>query len=116
MQNGNAYDVGIDEKFWAPMKQYWNADQNDPQFVQAFAKFLQKDNNVISKYVGGVEDPSAVGPPNYTLDISLLRRAGQVPIQIKLFHDYETNVDLYPEFQRFLKNAEIPILVDCFLC
>lgn len=91
VQNGNAYYVGVDEKFWAPIKQYWNADWNDPQFFQAFTEFLQKDNNVISQYVGGVEDPSAVDPTNYTLDISLLRRAGQVPIQIKLFHDYKTN-------------------------
>lgn len=110
-QNGNAYEVGLDDRFWAPIKEYWKHDQEDPKYIQAFTEYLQDEKNVITQYVDGVSDPSSVDPTNYTLDYALLKRPNQEAIQIKLFHDYRTNVELYPEFQRFLREADIPVLV-----
>lgn len=111
VQNGNAYDVGLDDRFWGPVKEYWEYEQTDTQYVESFTEYLQDEKNVLSQYLDGVDDPVSVDPTNYTLDCALLKRSGQISIQIKLFHDYETNVELYPEFQKFLRNANIPVLL-----
>lgn len=111
VQNGNAYEVGLDDRFWSPIKEYWMRDQNDPQSIKTFTEYLDDQNNVSSQYLNGVKDPSSVDPTNYTLDISLLSRRRQAFIQTKLFHDYKTNVELYPKFQLFFRESSVPILV-----
>lgn len=111
IQNGNAYEVGLDDGFWGSIKEYWKHDQTNETYIKAFTEYLQDKRNVISQYVGGVQNPDSVDPANYTLDISLLSRPSQAETQIKLFYDYKKNVDLYPEFQKFLRSTDIPILV-----
>lgn len=111
VQNGNAYEIGLDDRFWAPLKEYWKHNQEDPRYIQAFTEYLQDEKHVLSQYLDGVSDPTSVDPTNYTLDCALLSRPDQIAIQIKLFHDYRTNVELYPEFQSFLRNADIPVLI-----
>ncbi|AQZ15185.1 hypothetical protein BZL39_H05640 [Zygosaccharomyces parabailii] len=110
-QNGNAYEVGLESAFWDPIKEYWKHDQTAPEFVESLSAYLQDENSVISQYTGGVVDKYSVDPASYTLDIALLNRIGQIPIQIKLFHDYRNNVELYPEFQKLLREANLPVLV-----
>lgn len=111
VQNGNAYDEGLDDRFWEPIINYWEQEQTDPEYVKIFTDYLQDEKNVKSQYLTGVDDSVTVDPSNYTLDFALLSRPGQTAIQIKLFHDYETNVDMYPDFQEFLRDAKIPVLV-----
>lgn len=111
IQNGNAYEVGFDDGFWAPLKEYWKHDETDGMYVTALTAYLQDERNVISQYIGGVHDPDSVDPTNYTLDICLLRRPAQIQTQLKLFYDYRKNIELYPEIQTFFRNSEIPVLV-----
>ncbi|CDH13924.1 probable Epoxide hydrolase, member of the alpha/beta hydrolase fold family [Zygosaccharomyces bailii ISA1307] len=110
-QNGNAYEIGLESAFWDPIKEYWKHDQTDPEFMESLSAYLQDENNVISQYTRGVADIYSVDPAGYTLDNALLKRIGQIPIQIKLFYDYRNNVELYPEFQKFLREANPPLLV-----
>ncbi|EHN00426.1 YNR064C-like protein [Saccharomyces cerevisiae x Saccharomyces kudriavzevii VIN7] len=110
-QNGNAYEEGLDDRFWGPLKAYWKSYQSDPAFVEALSSYVQDPANVISQYHDGVADIEAVDPAAYTLDIALMQRTGQTDIQLELFFDYQNNVKLYPEFQQFLRDSNIPVLV-----
>jgi len=40
-----------------------------------------------------------------------LNQPGQVDIQLDLFYDYQTNVKLYPTWQKWLRDHQPPILV-----
>ena len=40
-----------------------------------------------------------------------MSRPGQEEIQLDLFRDYRTNVELYPEFQRYFRESQVPLLV-----
>jgi len=62
------------------------------------------------QYVHGVADESLVAPESYTLDSALLARPGNDEIQLDLFLDYASNVALYPEFQKYFRTHQPPLL------
>ena len=45
------------------------------------------------------------------LDQAYLDRPGNQGIQLDLFYDYRTNVDLYPEFQAYFRAHQPPTLI-----
>jgi pimeloyl-ACP methyl ester carboxylesterase len=51
-----------------------------------------------------------VPPESYTLDAALLERPGNKDIQLDLFLDYASNVKLYPEFQKYFRDSQPPLL------
>ncbi|MGW9432365.1 alpha/beta fold hydrolase, partial [Streptomyces decoyicus] len=40
----------------------------------------------------------------------LLDRPGNDEIQLKLFRDYPTNVDLYPRVHQYFRDSQVPLL------
>ncbi|WP_236656890.1 alpha/beta fold hydrolase [Acidisarcina polymorpha] len=50
--------------------------------------------------------PELVKPEGYTLDAALISRPGNADIQLDLFLDYQNNVKLYPEFQRYFREKQ----------
>src|SRR5262249_52295859 len=62
------------------------------------------------QYVHGVSEPDAVPPESYTLDAALLERPGNKDIQLDLFLDYASNVQLYPRFQEYFRQSRPPLL------
>lgn len=107
VQNGNAYKDGIQD-FWKPVETYW-ADPT-PANRNALRKVLTPE---LTKwqYLNGVKDPSRVDPDTWLHDQTLLDRPGNDEIQLDLFHDYRTNVALYPEFQAFFRSRKPPTLI-----
>lgn len=107
-QNGNAYEVGLGG-FWEPLKKYWkdNSKENRDALRPFFAMDVTK-----SQYYGGVSEDRAsqIQPEAYYLDQALLDRPGNNEIQLDLFYDYRTNVELYPQFQAYLKSKKVPVL------
>ena len=109
-QSGNAYEEGLGS-FWDPIKQFWKEDT--PEIRKSLAAALLTINVTKFQYTEGVEDPvrkAEIPPESYTLDQSLLERPGQTDIQLNLFHDYQSNVALYPKFHQYLRSSEVPIL------
>ena len=58
----------------------------------------------------GVPDKTLVSPDGYSLDNFYLTRPGADEIQLDLFHDYATNVRLYPTFQNYFRTHQPPLL------
>jgi pimeloyl-ACP methyl ester carboxylesterase len=105
-QNGNAYDEGLSAG-WDSLKQYWKHPTAEyrESLRAAFAPEATR-----YQYMQGVVDPSQVSPDGGTLDDFYLARPGAHEVQISLFTDYGTNLTLYPEFQRYFRLHQPPLL------
>jgi len=98
-QNGNAYEEGLSEG-WNPIQAYWK----DPSEANrsALRAFL-KPETTFWQYTHGVSDTSTVSPDGYSLDNFYLARPGADDVQLDLFGDYKSNVELYPKFQEYFR-------------
>ena len=105
-QNGNAYVEGLSGG-WNPIRAYW--ENNSQANRDALRQFLAPESTVW-QYTHGVPDPSSVSPDGYSLDNFYLGRPGVAEVQLDLFGDYQSNVALYPEFQRYFR-AHRPALL-----
>ena len=105
-QNGNAYLEGLSNG-WNPIRAYWR-DPSDAN-RQALRGFLTPEATE-SQYKHGVPDPTAIAPESYTLDSALLARPGNAEVQLDLFKDYASNIELYPRFQQYLRDHRPPWL------
>jgi pimeloyl-ACP methyl ester carboxylesterase len=107
VQNGNAYNEGLLE-FWEPIKAYWVSG------AQAQRDVLRQGTTLAatrSQYLDGVSDVARVDPAAWGYDQARLDRPGIVEIQLDLFYDYRTNVELYPRFQQFFRDRQPPTLI-----
>jgi pimeloyl-ACP methyl ester carboxylesterase len=105
-QNGNAYLEGLGDA-WAPIKKYW-ADPS-AENREVIRGFLNLDATKW-QYVHGVANPDSVAPESYQLDAALLARPGNQEIQLDLFLNYASNLELYPTFQKFFRDSKVPTL------
>ena len=105
-QNGNAYEVGLSDG-WNPIRAYWQ--DASPKNREALRAFL-KPETTIWQYTHGVPDTSKVSPDGYSLDTFYLSRSGADEVQLDLFGDYESNVELYPAFQAYFRTHKPPFL------
>ena len=107
VQNGNAYEEGLRE-FWDPIKKYWA----DPRPENRTAlHVLVEPKSTRWQYENGVSDRTLLDPTTWLVDQVGLDRPGNRDIQMDLFHDYGTNVPLYPEFQAFFRKYQPPMLI-----
>jgi pimeloyl-ACP methyl ester carboxylesterase len=107
VQNGNAYEEGLRE-FWTPIKAYWKSGAAaDREKLRAGTTLAATRG----QYLDGVGDPTRIDPAAWSHDQAHLDRPGNAEIQLDLFYDYRTNVDLYPQFQRFFRERKPPTLI-----
>lgn len=107
-QNGNAYLEGLGDA-WAPIRRYWA--EPTAQNRQVINDAVLTLEGIRYQYVEGVADPLAVAPEAYYLDTLLMERPGNRDIQLDLFYDYRNNLTLYPAFQQFFRDTQVPTLV-----
>jgi pimeloyl-ACP methyl ester carboxylesterase len=106
-QNGNAYEEGLSEDGWNPIRAYWQ----DPSQANrnALRAFLTPETTRW-QYTHGVPDPSSVSPDGQNLDNFYLARPGADEVQLDLMGDYKSNVALYPAFQQYFRTHKPPLL------
>jgi pimeloyl-ACP methyl ester carboxylesterase len=107
VQNGNAYDEGIEE-FWEQIKAYWRSGRAEDREA---LRWLTSASATKWQYLNGVPDPTLVSPDGRTVDQALLDRPGNQEIQLDLFYDYRTNLPLYPVWQAYFRERRPPMLV-----
>jgi pimeloyl-ACP methyl ester carboxylesterase len=107
-QNGNAYLEGLGDA-WEPIRNYWQTPSSaNREIIRDAVLNLE---GVRYQYVHGVTHPELIAPESYTLDVLLMQRPGNDEIQLDLFLDYANNLTLYPAFQAFFKQTQVPTLV-----
>jgi len=105
-QNGNAYVEGLGPG-WELIKRTWENDTQENR--DAIRPFLEFDATK-AQYVNGTTDPNNIAPESYYLDQALMDRPGNKDIQLDLFVDYKTNVELYPKFHEYFRASQVPLL------
>ncbi|MFF2831066.1 alpha/beta fold hydrolase [Cellulosimicrobium cellulans] len=106
-QNGNAYEDGFVRDFWDGLFAY--AKNPGPDTEPGVRAALTLDSTQW-QYLNGVPDTSLVSPDTWTHDQALLDRPGNDLVQLALFRDYPTNVDLYPAVHEYFRASQVPLL------
>jgi pimeloyl-ACP methyl ester carboxylesterase len=109
VQNGNAYDEGLDNDFWKPLKAYWR-EPTSRERRDALRAFLNVEATRW-QYTHGVSHPEFVSPDGWTTDQYLLDRKGNDEIQLDLFLSYGSNPPLYPQWQEYFRKYQPPVLI-----
>lgn len=108
VQNGNAYDEGIDNDFWKPIKAYWkdrskeNGDALRSLLTLGATKW---------QYTTGVRNLETISPDTWGHVQPLLDRPGNQEIQLALFFSYGSNPPLYPQWQEYFRKHQPPTLI-----
>ncbi|HET6769367.1 MAG TPA: alpha/beta hydrolase [Chitinophagaceae bacterium] len=107
VQNANAYTEGLGDAL-KPLVAYIQ-DQN-PETEKGARGFLSFDT-IKWLYTDGAEDITKISPDSYTSDQSYLNRAGNDEIQLALFRNYGTNLNLYDDWHSYFRKYQPPTLV-----
>jgi pimeloyl-ACP methyl ester carboxylesterase len=109
VQNGNAYEQGLSRE-WEPLQAYWR--EPTAQRRERLRGWLGADGTR-AQYTAGLTEAQIelLSPDTWTLDWALLSRPRNIELQLDLFGDYQSNVALYPQFQRFLRERKPPTLI-----
>jgi pimeloyl-ACP methyl ester carboxylesterase len=105
-QNGNAYEEGLSEG-WNPIRAYWQ--ESSPANRDALRAFLSPETTRW-QYTHGVSDEASISPDGLSLDNFYLARKGADEVQLDLFGDYKSNVELYPAFQTYFRTHKPRLL------
>ena len=110
IQNGNAYDEGL-EAFWDPIKAYW-ADPSSQNREQLRNSLLTIEATKW-QWTHGIPDNKLelVSPDNWHHDQYLLDRPGNKDIQLEMFLSYGSNVAEYPRWQALFREHQPPALI-----
>jgi pimeloyl-ACP methyl ester carboxylesterase len=109
VQNGNAYDEGLDNPFWEPIKAYWSEPKSQAK-RDSLRKLLTYEATQW-QYTDGVPHPELVSPDGAAHDQFLLDREGNADIQLDLFLSYGSNPPLYPKWQAYFREHQPPMLI-----
>ncbi len=130
IQNGNAYDEGIDNIFWEPIKEYWKdrgavnkgldnafwknvkTGYNNPNLPNEDAlRFVVTLGATKWQYTNGVRNVESISPDTWGHVQPLLDREGNPEIQLQLFYSYGTNPPLYRQWQEYFRKHQPPTLI-----
>jgi pimeloyl-ACP methyl ester carboxylesterase len=106
-QNGNAYESGFVEDFWAPLWR-WSADGNAADERTLRAGF--EVDAIRWQYVHGAPDERLVDPDTWLRDAVRLARPGNAEVQLALYRDYPSNRTLYPVLHEAFRAHPLPLL------
>lgn len=106
IQNTNAYEVGFTDAWGGLRNALW---MHRTAEAEAGVAGLLERNTVKAVYLHGSTQPEMISPDNWEMDFgrTITREHGRT-IQLDLFYDYRTNVELYPAWQKFLRDRQPP--------
>jgi pimeloyl-ACP methyl ester carboxylesterase len=107
VQDAVAHNEGLG-KNWVTRRAFW-ADRSANE--ELLRKNLLSLAATKTRHVG--DDPNVEGydPDLWTDEYAFLNSPGQAQIQSDLFYDYRTNVEAYPKWQRWMREAQPKLLV-----
>ncbi|MCI2240457.1 alpha/beta hydrolase [Paenibacillus sp. TRM 82003] len=106
-QNGNGYEEGFVDAFWAPLWR-WASDGNPDD--EAVVRSTLTTELVRWQYVHGLDDPSVVDPDTWTRDVAQISRPGMDEVQLALYGNYPSNRQLYPRLHAAFGAHPVPLL------
>ena len=103
IQNSNAYEVGFTDA-WAGLRNaLWRSRTADNE--RGVAGLLEFEA-IKAVYLHGHQRPELISPDNWNMDFRFMERPNARRVQMDLFYDYRTNVSLYPQWQKLLRDRQ----------
>jgi pimeloyl-ACP methyl ester carboxylesterase len=103
IQNTNAYEIGFTSAWDGFRGGLWK--NRSPETERLLSAFLEHDA-IKSIYLFGAQNPDRISPDNWESDSGFMQRPNAKRVQLDLFYDYRTNVELYPKWQAFLRERQ----------
>lgn len=105
IQNANAYKEGLGEAA-APLVNYFTVQNAE---TEKGARAILTTTKW--QYMDGAEDTSKISPDSYLMDDLFLARQDNDVIQLALFKDYGSNIQLYDSWHEYFQKYQPPTLV-----
>jgi pimeloyl-ACP methyl ester carboxylesterase len=106
-QNGNAYEAGLIRSFWEPIIAYQHEQNPETERGARWNLTLEATR---WQYTFGEPDQTLLNPEAWYHDYALISRPGNDAVQLKLFIDYATNVQMYPQVHQYFRDSQVPLL------
>lgn len=109
-QNGNIYEEGLGKVF-APIRAFWDAPTDETRQVVADAMLTLEGAK--KRYTVGTPDKDLhlLDPLAWTFAyLQNLAGPANAARQLDYLYDYRTNVELYPRFQKYVRDSKVPML------
>ncbi len=106
IQNGNAYEEGLEE-FWNPFRKFWQTKSEEKETLESFHSL----EGLKWQYTHGVNQKQLVSPDNWQMDLRHLSREGNNEIQLAMFYDYQFNLIEYPRWQEYFRMYQPATLI-----
>lgn len=103
IQNTNAYEVGFTATWDGFRNALWK--NRTPETEKPLMAFMELDA-IKSIYLHGHKKSELISPDNWNMDFRFMERPNARKVQMELFYDYRTNVELYPKWQEFLRSRQ----------
>jgi pimeloyl-ACP methyl ester carboxylesterase len=108
VQNSNAYEEGFTAVWDGFRGALWK--NRSPETEKPLAAFLTHDA-IKGIYLHGSPRPELISPDNWESDFGFMQRPYAVRINLDLFYDYRTNVALYPQWQKVMRDGQPKTLI-----
>jgi pimeloyl-ACP methyl ester carboxylesterase len=108
VQNSNAYEEGFTAAWDGLRHALWK--NRSPETEKPLTAFLTREA-IKSFYLHGAAQPELISPDNWESDFGFMQRPHAMRINLDLFYDYRTNVALYPEWQKLLRDRQPKTLI-----
>ncbi len=109
VQNANAYEEGLPDSFWAPVRELWK--DPTPKNFETIREAGISRQALEWNYTHGVKDVAKISPDSWVLQDALLSRTGNKDLMLALLYDYRTNPGLYPEWHAYFRKHQPPVLI-----
>jgi pimeloyl-ACP methyl ester carboxylesterase len=109
VQNANAYDEGLPDSFWAPVRELWR--DPSPANLARIRAAAMSDDALQWNYTHGAKHPARVNPDSWVLQQALLARPGNKDTMLALLRDYGSNPGRYAQWQAYFREHQPPTLV-----
>jgi len=108
IQNANVYLEGL-----GPDVQKVGAltQAQDNAGLEAVINYMMSFEGIKEQYLFGAAQPDFISPDSYYMDHFIFERHGIKDIQKILFKDYANNFPKYPEWQKYLRTYQPPVLL-----
>jgi pimeloyl-ACP methyl ester carboxylesterase len=107
-QNGNAYVEGFVGDAMEPLFAY-GRDRSEAN-AKALRELVSIDG-MRWQYTHGVSDPTVVDPDVWVNAHAAVAGSEEaIAVQLELFANYITNVDLYPQVHEYFRTSQVPLL------
>jgi pimeloyl-ACP methyl ester carboxylesterase len=107
VQDAASHNEGLGAN-WKPRRAFWADRAANESLLRTNLMSLATTR---TRHVGDDPNVERYDPDLWTDEFAFLSQPGQVDIQSDLFYDYRTNVDAYPKWQAWLRQAQPHLLV-----